>query len=107
MIALVVFALHVIAIAGAFTRRWQEEGLGEGLLAVFFMGLIFFVGWSITSFVAKLLVDQPGFGPWLDRDALSLLLLTLVESVFYVVFLRNWNPAPASQDSPPPTSPGK
>jgi hypothetical protein len=99
MIALVIFALHIVGLAGAFTRRWQEEGWGEGLLAVFFMGLIFFVGWSITSFVAKLLIDQEGFGPWLDRDAFSLLLLTLAESVFYFVFLRNWNPAPAGKDS--------
>ncbi len=102
MIALVVFALHIVAIAGAFTRRWQEESLGEGLLAVFFMGLIFFVGWSITSFVAKLLVDQEGFGLWLDRDALSLLLLTLAESVFYFIFLRNWNPNPANRETDPP-----
>ncbi len=102
MIALTIFALHILAAAGAFTRRWQEEGLGEGLLAVFFMGLIFFVGWSITSFVAKLLIDQEGFGPWLDRDALSLLLLTLAESVFYFVFLRNWNPTPDNQGTDAP-----
>ena len=102
MIPLVVFALHVVAAAGAFTRRWQEEGLGEGFLAVFFMGLIFFVGWSMTSFVAKLLIDQEGFGPGLDRDALSLLLLTLAESVFYFVFLRNWNPAPAGREGDSP-----
>ncbi|MCK5571616.1 MAG: hypothetical protein KAJ12_02600 [Bacteroidetes bacterium] len=93
MIALVVFYLHTVAITAGFTKRWQEEGLGEGLLAVFFMALIFFVGWSITSFVMKLLIDQQGFGTWLDRDALSLLLLTVAESVFYFIFLRNWNPS--------------
>jgi hypothetical protein len=86
MIPLLVFYVHIVAIAAVFTRRWQEEGTGEGILAVFFMALIFFVGWGISSFVLKLFTDQAGFGPGLDRDALSLLLLTLVEGGFYYVF---------------------
>jgi len=50
MIPLVVFYIHIVALAAVFTRRWQEEGTGEGILAVFFMALIFFVGWGISSF---------------------------------------------------------
>jgi hypothetical protein len=91
MIPLLVFYLHIVALASVFTRRWQEEGTGEGLLAVFFMSLIFFVGWGISSFTLKLLVDQTGFGPGLDRDALSLLLLTVVEAGFYYVFFFRWD----------------
>ena len=89
MIPLLVFYAHIVAIAAAFTRRWQEEGVGEGLLAVFFVALIFFVGWSIVSFLLKLVIEAPGFGPWLDRDALALLLLTVAEGFFYYFFLRN------------------
>jgi len=89
MIPLFVFYLHIVAVATAFTRRWQEEGLAEGLLAVFFVTLIFFVGWSIVSFLLKLVIEAPGFGPLLDRDALSLLFLTVAEGFFYYFFLRN------------------
>jgi hypothetical protein len=88
VVPLIVFYLHVVAIAGVCTRRWQEEGLAEGFLAVFFMALIFFVGWSMASFVMKLFMSAGGAGPALNRDAASLLLLTVAEAVFYYFYLR-------------------
>ena len=89
MIPLLVFYIHIVAVAAVFTKRWQEEGLSEGMLAVFFMMLIFFVGWSITSFLMKLLLAREGFGLLLDRDAASLLLLTAGEGIFYLFYLRD------------------
>jgi len=89
MIPLLVFYVHIVAVAAAYTREWQRGGIGEGILAVFFVGLNFFVGWSIASFLLKLVISQQGFGGGLDRDALALLLLTLGEAVFYTLFLRN------------------
>lgn len=89
MVPLAVFYIHVLAATYGFTKRYQEEGLAEGLLAVFFVSLIFFVGWSITSFLLKFVIDQRGFGPLLDRDALSLLILTAGEVLFYYYFLRD------------------
>lgn len=88
MIPLLVFYTHIVAIAAVFTKRWQEEGLGEGMLAVLFMLVIFFVGWSITSFLLRLVMEQEGLGRLLDRDAASLLLLTAVETVFYYFYFR-------------------
>ncbi|HET6271356.1 MAG TPA: hypothetical protein VFG32_00090 [Bacteroidota bacterium] len=88
MIPLLVFYVHVIAIAAMFTKRWQDEGLTEGILAVFFMGLIFFVGWSISSYILKFFMEQEGLGLFLDRDAASLLLLTAGEAVLYYYYFR-------------------
>lgn len=88
MIPLLVFYVHIVALAAMFTKRWQEANLGEGVLTVFFLGLIFFVGWSITSFILKLFMTQEGLGPLFDRDAASLLLLTIAESVFYYYYFR-------------------
>ena len=88
MIPLLVFYVHVVGIVAVYTKRWQEEGVGEGLLSVFFMGLIFFVGWSISSFVMKLFMAQEGLGPLFNRDAASLLLLTIAELVFYFFYFR-------------------
>jgi hypothetical protein len=90
-----VFYAHILALAAGFTKRYQEEGIAEGFLAVFFVALIFFVGWSISSFLLKFLIGPEGLGPLLDRDALSLLLLTAGEAVFYYFFLRD--------DTPPST----
>lgn len=89
MVELFVFYIHVVAVVAMFTKRWQEEGLSEALLVVFFMALIFFVGWSITTFLMKLLMEQEGLGPFFDRDAASLLLLTVGEAVLYYFYLND------------------
>ncbi len=89
MIPLLVFYLHTVAFVAIFTRRYQAEGIGEGFLAVFFMALIFFVGWAMASFVMKLVMPPEGFVVWFDRDAASLLLLTVAESVLYYFYFRD------------------
>jgi hypothetical protein len=88
MITLFVFYIHTIAAVTIFTKRWQHSGLGEGILGVGFLALIFSVGWSICTFVMKLLVDEKGFATWLDRDALSLLLLAIMEALFFYLQMR-------------------
>ncbi len=97
MVPLLVFYLHIVGCAAAFTRRWQEEGLGEGILAVFFVALIFFVGWGMTSFVMKIFMSPEGFGKLFDRDSASLTLLTLLEAIFYYFYLRSDEPKLAEQ----------
>jgi hypothetical protein len=92
VIPLLVFYVHVVFIAAAFTTRWQKEGLGEGVLAVFFVCLIFFVGWSMSTFLIKLLLSPEGLGGIFNRDAISLLLLTAAEGVFYYFYLRGDSP---------------
>ena len=89
MIPLLVFYVHVVAAAATFTKRWQDEGVGEAFLSVFFLALIFFVGWSMASFILKFFVDQDGFGQLMNRDAMALLLLTAAEAVFYYFYLRD------------------
>ena len=80
--------LRAIAITDHDTIEGLEEGLSEGMLAVFFMALIFFVGWSMTTFIMKLLMEPAGFGRFLDRDGASLLLLTIAETIFYYFYVK-------------------
>jgi hypothetical protein len=89
MIPLFVFFVHIVAFAAIFTKRWQDEGIGEGLLGVMFALLIFFVGWSMAAFIIKLVMQPEGFGKWFDRDAASLLSLTVAEGIFYYFYFRN------------------
>lgn len=89
MVELMVFYVHVVAVVTMFTKRWQEEGWSEAFLVVFFMGLIFFVGWSISSFLMKLVLEKEGFGVFLDRDAASLLVLTVGETILYYFYMRD------------------
>ncbi len=108
MVPLIVFYLHVVAFAAVFTKRWQEEGLSEGILGVLFMALIFFVGWSMSSFLMRLILPPEGFGEYFDADAASLALLAVCESVFYYFYLKKDSRAskedesiPASLQKPP------
>lgn len=87
MIAVIIFALHLIAAGYAFQTRKKKGGIAEGILAVAFMGLIFSVGWTISTFVTRLLFPPEGLATWLDADAISLVLLTIGEVVFYAVLL--------------------
>lgn len=89
MIALIIFYVHIVAFAAAYTREYQKEGLSAGFLNLGFMILIFSVGWSISTFVLKYLIGSEGFGRWLDRDALSLLVLTIGEGLFYYYYYKD------------------
>lgn len=88
MIDLLIFYLHTIAAAAVFTKRYQEEGLGEGFLALAFFALIFFVGWGMASFLVKLLMGPEGWGPAFNRDTAGLTLLTIAEGIFYYLYFR-------------------
>lgn len=85
MITLFIFYLHLIAAVWVFTSRWQRSGIKEAFLATVFITLLFSVGWSISTVIMKLVIEEKGFGFWLDRDTMSLLLLTIIEGVFYYV----------------------
>ena len=88
MIPVVIFYLHAVAAAYIFTKRWQEEGKAEAFLAVGFMAVVFFVGWSVATFVLKLFVEQQGLGRFFDRDAMSLTFLTMLEAALYYLYFK-------------------
>jgi hypothetical protein len=88
MIALVIFYVHIIAVTALFTYHYQREGFGAGMLTVGFFGIIFAVGWSISTLILKLLISEKGLGMMADRSALSLALLTMAEAVFYHLYYR-------------------
>jgi hypothetical protein len=96
MIALILFYLHIVGFSAAFTTEFQKEGWNAGLLMVGFMILIFSVGWSISSFVLKYVMSDAGFGLWLNRDTVSLLLLALGEAAFYYFYFRKDDGRPAA-----------
>ena len=88
MITLFIFFAHTVGAVILFTKRWQESDWKEGLLAVGFLFIIFSVGWSIATFIIKFLVSEKGLAVWLDRDTLSLLLLTAMESTFFSIQMK-------------------
>jgi len=97
MITLFIFYIHTIAAVTFFTKRWQEANWKEGLLAVGFLVLVFSVGWTMSTFLVGLMIGEKGFGVWLDRDTLSLVLLTVMETVFYYAQIKKKSVVPATR----------
>jgi len=105
MVAAFIFGLHIVAATYAYIRTSRQGGWGEGLLAVAFMGIIFAVGWTIATMLTNLLFTPEWFIKWyyghtdshflqilrkeIDRDTISLILLTFGELGFYYLYLRS------------------
>lgn len=104
MVAFTIFLLHTVAFIYAFVTRKKSGGLSEGLLAIAFMGIVFAVGWTISTMLTNLLFTPEFFIKWyyqhtdsfffrilrkeISRDTISLLFLTFGEVGFYYLFLR-------------------
>ncbi|MCZ7601515.1 MAG: hypothetical protein M5R37_01515 [Melioribacteraceae bacterium] len=83
MISALIFAGHLFFILYIFTKKWQEDSLQSAFINAGLIVLLFSVGWSISTMVLKVFVEQAGFGIYFDRDAMSLTLLTIAEYFFY------------------------
>lgn len=103
MVAFFIFLLHAVAFAYAFVSRKKSGGLSEGFLALAFMGIVFAVGWTISTMLTNLLFTPEFFIKWyyqhtdsylmrilrqeISRDTISLLFLTFGEVGFYYLYL--------------------
>ncbi len=83
MIIAAIFFLHFFFALVVFTKRWQSESVNSGFINLALIGILFAVGWSITSIIAKAIMEPKGFGIYFDRDTFSLTLLTIAEYLFY------------------------
>lgn len=89
MISAFIFFLHLIFSLIIFTKKWQDEGIGAGLMNIGLIGVLFAVGWSITSMISKAVMEPAGFGLHFDRDTFSLMLLLIAEFFFYKIYYKD------------------
>lgn len=101
MVAAFIFLLHASVAIGAFFF-YRKEGAGEGWLGVAFVAIIFSVGWVIATMLTNLIFLPDFFVKWyyrpldsnfwqivrkeLNRDTISLLILTMGEWGFYYLY---------------------
>lgn len=88
MITAFIFFAHFVFAIIIYTKKWQDEGIKSAILNVVLIGILFSVGWSITGIVAKLVMEQKGFGLQFDRDTFSLTILTIGEYFFYKIYYQ-------------------
>ena len=104
MVSGFIFLLHGFAAMYGFVTRKKAGGWSEGALAVAFVAIVFAVGWTIATMLTNLLFMPEFFIKWyyqhtnsfflrtlrqeLNRDTISLLILTLGEVAFYYLFFK-------------------
>ena len=89
MITAIIFFAHFIFLLIIFTKKWQEEGISSAWMNVGLIVILFAVGWTVTGMIAKILMEQAGFGIHFDRDTFSVTLLTIMEVFFYRFYYRD------------------
>lgn len=88
MIVGFIFFLHFIFILSIFSKKWQDESITSGITNTFLIIILFAIGWSLTTFLTKIIIEPKGFGIYFDRDTLSLTLLTIGEYFFYKMYYQ-------------------
>jgi hypothetical protein len=83
MIAAFIFYLHIVGGAYAFSKGYVEHKLADAFMSAIFVGIIFSVCWTMAGFIVHFFFPEKGFGPWLDSDTLSLLLVVFFEILLY------------------------
>ena len=83
MISAIIFTAHLFFVLVIFTKKWQDESLQSAFVNAGLIVLLFSVGWSISTMILKVIVEQEGFGIYFDQDTMSLTLLSVVEYFFY------------------------
>ena len=83
MIAVFIFYVHVVFLVYVFTKDYLEDGFLTAFLSAVFIVIIFSVGWTLSEFVMALFMKPEGLGLLFPRAAFSLVLLTILEVIFY------------------------
>ncbi len=83
MIIAIIFILHSVFLLYIFYIKWKSESFSSGIVNAILVIILFAVGWTISTSLTKLIIPQEGFGKELNQDSISLILLTVVETVFY------------------------
>ena len=88
MIPAVLFFLHFIFMLVIFTKKWQDESISSAIMNVVLVSILFTVGQTIAQSISKAIMEQKGFGIYFDRDAFSLVILTIGELFFYKIYFK-------------------
>ncbi len=86
MIELFILELHIVGALYAFTKNWLKGSLKDGFLAVAIIGLIFTIGWALTSPIASLIMPQKFNSIYFTTDTLSLIILFIPEVLFFYFY---------------------
>ena len=88
MVTAFIFATHFIFSLYIFSKKWQDENLKSAFLNLALILILFSVGWSIATIIAKLFMEPEGLGRFYNRDDFSLTILSVGEFFFYRFYYK-------------------
>jgi len=83
LVSVIIFTAHFIFLAFIVYKKWKTESASSALINALLIIILFSVGWSVTTMLAKMIFDPAGLGEYYKRDDISLTLLALAELFFY------------------------
>lgn len=89
MITAFIFFVHYIFTIIIFTKKWQDENISSAILNIGLIGVLFAVGWTTTTMIAKVVMEPEGLGIFYDRDTFALTLLSVAEYFFYRMYYKD------------------
>jgi formate hydrogenlyase subunit 3/multisubunit Na+/H+ antiporter MnhD subunit len=88
MVTAFIFFAHLFFALYIFTKKWQNDNLKSAFLNIVLIGILFSVGWTITTMVSQIFMEPEGFGIQFNRDTFSLNILSIVEYFFYKIYYK-------------------
>jgi uncharacterized membrane protein YhdT len=89
MVIAFIFLVHLIFTIYIFIKKWKQNSIGEALIDLVLIIILFSVGWSITTMISKLFWEPIGFGKYFDRNTIALTILTIGEFFFYRTYYKD------------------
>jgi hypothetical protein len=82
-----------------FSKNYTEEGGVSAFLSILFIVIIFSVGWTFSEFLIGFFMKPEGLGLMFPRAAFSLMMLTVIEIVFYKFYYGSKRAARVTPDA--------
>jgi len=88
MISIFIFYIHFVGAVYAFVKGYVDHSVTDGFMTLAFVAIIFSVGWTIAGFIVRFFLPAGGFGPWLDSDTISLIIVSILEALLYLTYFK-------------------
>ena len=89
MISLLIFIFHFLFFVFVYVRTRKKDNTKQAIYNLLFMVIVFTVGWALSTMITNLFFPPAGFSKELNLDTISLIILTLGESLFYKFYYKD------------------
>jgi hypothetical protein len=89
MIDLLIYQLHLIALAYTFSKYWKMEGLKAAFMSITLALLVFLICWTMSATLSYYIYPSEYNNIYFSNNTLSLILILYPEYLYYKNFVFN------------------